>query len=119
MSNEILENVNKLSKSAYDSLKALYDINVNIAGQISDQQVAFANLYVDYVTSQMKLISKSKDYKDIFAGQSKLINEVSEKVQGIARNTIDIVNESKDEVSAWVEKGVEEATAVVPFAKTA
>ena len=37
--------------------------------------------------------------------------------RAIARNTVDIINESKDEVSAWVEKGVEDASAIVPFNK--
>jgi len=48
-----------------------------------------------------------------------LINDTNEKVQGIARNTVDIMNESKDEVSAWVEKSVKEASIVVPFSKSA
>ena len=119
MSNEILENVNTMGKNFCESVRALYEINVNIAGQISDQHIAFANLYVDYMASQVNLISAAKDYKEIVAAQSKLIGEISEKTQGIVRNTIDIFNESNDEVSAWVKKGVEETTAVIPFAKSA
>ena len=65
----------------------------------------------------MELIGKSKGYKDIVSGQTALINVASEKAQGIAQNTADIINESKDDVSAWVEKGVEDAASIVPFAK--
>jgi phasin protein len=117
MTNEIFETMNKLGKSNYDAVKELFDINMKIAGQISEQQLAFINLSMECATSQMEMIGKSKGYKDIFSGQTTLINEASEKVQGIARNTVDIMNESKDEVSAWVEKGVEDASSIVPFAK--
>ena len=117
MNNEIIETMNKLGKSNYDAMKELYDINMKIAGQISEQQMAFINLALECATSQMEMIGKSKGYKDIFSGQTSLINEASEKAQGIARNTVDIMNESKDEVSAWVEKGVEDAASIVPFAK--
>lgn len=117
MTNEIFETINKLGKSNYDAMKELYNINVNIAGQIAGQQQAFLNLSMECATSQMEMLSKSKDYKDIISAQTSLINEASEKVQGIARNTVDIMNESKEEVSAWVEKGVEDAATIVPFAK--
>jgi len=119
MTNEIFETMNKLGKSNYDAIQELYNINLKIAGQIADQQQAFINLSMECVTSQMEMLGKSKDYKEVISEQTALINETSAKVQGIARNTVDIMNESKDEVSAWVEKGVEDAATIVPFSKTA
>lgn len=117
MTNEIFESINRFGKTSYKAMKELYDINIKIAGQFSEQQLAFINLSLECATSQMEMIAKSKGYKDIFSGQTALINDASEKAQGIVRNTVDIINESKDEVSAWVEKGVEEAATIVPFAK--
>lgn len=119
MNNEILENMNKMGKSSYDAMKELYDINMRVVGQMSEQQAAYLNLMMECATSQMDMVGKSKDYKDIIAKQTSLISEASEKAQGIARNTVDIFNESKDAVSAWVEKGVKEASNVAPFAKSA
>jgi phasin family protein len=117
MTNEIFETISKLGKSNYDAMQELYSINMKIAGQISDQQQAFINLSMECVTSQFEMLGKSKDYKEIINEQTSLINEASEKVQGIARNAVDIMNESKEEVSAWVEKGVEDAATIVPFAQ--
>ena len=119
MTNEIFETINKLGKSNYDAMQELYNINLKIAGQFAEQQQAFINLSMECVTSQMDMLGKSKDYKEVISEQTALINETSSKVQGIARNTVDIMNESKDEVSAWVEKGVEDAATIVPFSKTA
>ena len=117
MTNEIVETMMKLGKSNYEAVKELYNINLHVTGQIAEQQQALMNLSMKCLTSQMEVLSTSKDYKEIISSQTSLINETSEKIQGIARNTVDIMNESKDEVSAWVEKGVEEATTIVPFAK--
>lgn len=114
MSNKFFESVNTLNKVSYDSLKTLYGINVNAASQIADQQIALANLYLGCMSRQFQLMSSAKDYKEIIREENKLIGEISGKAQGIARNTIDIVNESKDEVSAWAKKGVEKVVAVVP-----
>ncbi len=119
MNNEIIETMNKLGKSSYDAMKELYDINMRILSQISEQQAAYINLMMECATSQMDMVGQSKDYKDILSSQTSLINDTNEKVQGIARNTVDIMNESKDEVSAWVEKSVKEASIVVPFSKSA
>ncbi len=95
MTNEIFESINRIGKTSYDAMKELYDINIKIAGQFSEQQLAFINLSLECATSQMEMIAKSKGYKDIFSGQTTLVNEASEKAQGIARNTVDIINESK------------------------
>ena len=117
MNNELIENMNKFGKSSYDAMKELYEINMRIVGQFSEQHAAYMNLFMECATAQMDMIGKSKDYKEIITKQTELMSEASEKAQGIARNTVDILNETKDEVSAWVEKEVENASAVVPFAK--
>ena len=119
MNNEIIENINKMGKSSYDAMKELYDINMRVAGQMSEQQAAYLNLMMECATAQMDMIGKSNDYKEIISKQTSIVSDASEKAQGIARNTVDIFNESKEEVSAWVEKGVKEASDVVPFAKSA
>ena len=119
MNTEMFENINKFGKTSYNAMKELYDINTKLSGQFYEQQMAFMNLSIEYNTAQMDMLGKSKGYKDMISDQMELISETSEKVQGIARNTVDIMNESKDEVSAWVEKGVEDASSIVPFKKSA
>lgn len=115
MNNEVLENLNKLGKVSLNATKELYGINNRIVEQITEQQLAYANLYVETATRQLKLVGEAKGYNEVVRGQTEIVNDISKKAQGIARNTIDIINESKDEVSAWVEKGVQEASTVVPF----
>ena len=109
MSNAIIESATKFGKSSYDTLKELYGINTKLVEQLVEQQFALTSLGVEYTASQMKLVADAKGYKDVLSGETAITNEFSSKLQGIARNTLDIFNESKDEVSSWLEKSAKEA----------
>lgn len=103
------ESMNKLGKSAYEAIKELYAVNSNIAEQVFEQQLALTSLGVDYYISQLQLASSAKGYKEMINGQTDIVADFSSKVQGIARNTLDIINESRDEVNTWFEKNAKEA----------
>ncbi len=126
MNDAIFENLSKLGKSSYDSAKELYDINTNIAEQFIEQQLALFNLGVEFTSRQLALTGQAKGYKEIVSGQTELATDIIGKAQGIARNSADIITESRDEVNAWLEKGIKEAeknmqevAKVVPFTKAA
>ncbi len=115
MSTAIYENISKVGKSSYEAIKEFYTINSNLAEQLAEQQLALVTLGVEFSASQLKLASEAKGYKEIISGQTEIATDVSSKVQGIARNTMDIMNETKNQISAWFEKGVKEAAKVVPL----
>lgn len=122
----MLENINKVGKSSYEIIKGLYEINTNIVEQLFEQQLALVGLSTECATRQLKLASEAKGYKEVITGQSEIAADISSKAQGIARNTIDIINESKDEMNVWFEKSVKEAeknikeaAKVVPLTKAA
>lgn len=78
-----------------------------------------ATLGMEAITSQMKLMITAKNYQAMVAGQTDIANDISNKSQGIARNTIDIMNESKVDVSAWVEEVAKEAADSIEMVKAA
>ncbi len=116
---EMNENMNKMGQSAYSAAKALYTMNTNAVEQLFDQQVAMATLGMDAITSQVELMSTAKDYNAIVAGQADIANDVSSKSQGIARNTLDILNETKEDVTAWVQDAAKEVADNNPMVKAA
>jgi len=116
---EMNENMNKMAQSAYSAAEALYTMNTNTAEQLFDQQIAMATLGMETITSQMELMSTAKDYTTVVAGQADIANDISSKSQGIARNTLDILNETKVDVSAWAEDVAKEAAESNPMAKCA
>jgi phasin family protein len=116
---EMNENMNKMGQSAYNAAKALYTMNTNTVEQLFDQQIATATLCMESITSQMELMSTAKGYQAVVAGQADIANDISSKSQGIARNTLDILNESKEDVSTWVEEVAKEAADNNPMVKAA
>jgi len=116
---EMNENMNKMGQSAYNAAKALYTMNTNTVEQLFDQQIAMATLCMESITSQMELMSTAKGYQAVVAGQADIANDISSKSQGIARNTLDILNETKDDVSAWAEDVAKEAAEHNPMVKAA
>ncbi len=116
---EMNENMNKMGQSAYNAAKALYTMNTNTVEQLFDQQIAMATLCMESITSQMELMSTAKDYQAVVAGQADIANVIGNKSQCIARNTMDIMNESKEDVSTWVEEVAKEAADNNPMVKAA
>lgn len=113
------ENMNKMGQSAYSAANAFYAMNTNTVEQLFDQQIAMATLSMETITSQMELMSSARGYEAMVAGQADIANDISSKSQGIARNTLDILNESKEDVTAWVEDVTKETTDNNPMEKAA
>jgi phasin family protein len=103
------ETMSKMGQSAYNTAKALYDINTNTLEQLFDQHIAITTLGMESTARQMELMGKAKDYQAFIEGQADIANDFGSKSQGITRNTLDIMNESKEEVTAFIEKTTKEA----------
>jgi len=116
---EMNENMNKMGQSAYSAAKSFYAMNTNTCEQLFDQQIAMATLGMDAITSQMELMSSAKGYQAIIDGQADIASDVSSKSQGIARNTLDILNETKEDITTWVEDVAKEAADNSPMVKAA
>jgi len=116
---EMNENMNKMGQSAYSAAKALYTMNTNTVEQLFNQQIAMATLGMETITSQIELMSNAKGYQAVIDGQADIVSDVSSKSQGIARNTLDILNETKEDVTAWVEDVAKEAADNNPMVKAA
>lgn len=117
--NDYIKTVTEYNKKSYENIKELASINKKSFEQIAEQQMALFNLVVDSNTKFFETIGKAKGYSDVLNAQSELSADFNGKALGIARNTADIMTESKDEVSAWLEKQVKSMPAVNPFAKAA
>ena len=113
------ENINKMGQTTYNAAKSFYTMNTDTLQQLFDQQIAMATLGMESITRQMELMSNAKDYQTVIEGEADIANAVSGKSQGIARNTLDILNESKEEAFAWLEKTAKETADNNPMIKAA
>ena len=117
--NDYIKTVADYNKKSYESLKELTEINKKSLEQIADQQMALFSLVVESNSKFFETVSKAKGYKDLLSAQSELTADFSGKALGIARNTADILTESKDEVSNWVEKQAKNIPTSNPFVSKA
>ncbi len=104
---------------SYASLKELGEIGTKTFEKINDQQLGWLSSYVDTGIKQVTLMTESKGYKDLMAGQTKLMTEYNEKMLDAMRKTTEIMTDSKDEMAAWFEKTLEDGTAPVTKAALA
>ena len=114
MSKEIIEKMNEMGQASYAASKELAEINSKTLEEICEQQLALANLMIENITIQMKLLGNARDLSEVVSSQSEISSELSGKAIGIARNTTDIMNEYKEQCSSWYEKGVKAGSAFVP-----
>lgn len=115
--NEMIEKLNDMGQASYQSTKELAEINTRTFEEICEQQLALANLMIENVTTQMKLLGSAKDIKDVLGSQSEISADMSGKVMGIARNTTDIMNEYKEKCSSWYEKGIKASSTFIPASR--
>jgi len=109
MQKDIIEQFNTFGTTTFSSLQELAGISTKLAEKIGQQQLEIISSCLEASVKEMTLISESKGYKDLLAGQAALTSEYNEKALSFARNSTSILAESKDVVSAWVEKGVQNA----------
>ena len=117
MQKDLFEQWNKFGKTAYDSFKELAEINTSVYEKLTEQQMEALNVYMETGAKQVSLLSESKGYQDLLSGQASLANEANEKLLSVARNVAGILTDSKNEITSWVEKGIE--SAVTPIVKAA
>ncbi len=110
MQNDLMQEWNKLGKTTSDSLKELGNINAKLIERLTEQQLALMNASVEGSAKQATLVTEAKAVQDVLSGQADLSADYSKQVLAIARKTADILNQSREEITAWVEKGVETAT---------
>jgi len=117
MNKDIIEQLNESGSKTFEALKDLATINTKLAEKLTSQQLELMSVYMEAGVKEMNLVSTSKGYKDLLAGQAALATELNEKALAYARNLTSLFSEAKDEISAWVEKGIE--AGVTPVVKAA
>jgi len=116
---EIMEPWAQFGSTCYASLKELGEISTKTFEKLREQQLGWVNAYIDTGIKHATLLTESKGYTDLVAGQTKLMTEYNENMLDAVRKTTDIMTDSKDEMAAWFEKTEENGTAPVKKAAVA
>jgi hypothetical protein len=109
MSPEIIDQWTKFTRTAFDAVKELTELNTKLLERTSEQQFELANASFDAGVKGVQLVSEPRSYKDFVSGQTALITEYGDRVLKIVRRGNEVAAELRDEYATWLEGKVREA----------
>ena len=107
MQKELIDQWSQLSRKTVDSLRELGEINARLVEQISRQQLNMLNASIEASARGTQLVSQAQGYGQLIDNQATLAADYNKKVLNIVRQTADVLTEARDDLTAWVERGVQ------------
>ncbi|MGH8580464.1 MAG: phasin family protein [Gammaproteobacteria bacterium] len=111
MQTDFVKQWTDIGNKAMISIKEFGDINAKATQKLAQQQLDFIDCCLEAGVKQISLVTDSKGYKELFSGQASLASEYNEALMDTLRKSTETLTETKDELSAWFEKGYESFTA--------
>lgn len=99
-----LEDYTKWSQTAMGSMKELQELTAKTIEKLMAQQMAVMNSYVELTSKQMSALTEAKGVDQLMSSQTALMNAYSTAFMDSLKRAADVVNESKDEYTAWLNK---------------
>lgn len=113
MQNNFLQLVNEASnanRSVFEAVEQLTEANSQTWEKLVNAQLELTGILYEASAKQFRTWSDAKDFRELFAAQAKLTEEYGDKVVNNARQQVTIVSGARDAYSAWVERGVDNAS---------
>lgn len=116
MQNELLEAMSSVQKSAFDAAKKLTEINLKAMSELTEKQMALSASYLNRGISQFEMAKDAKDYGSFMSDQAAAMKAYGEEAVVATRETMEILNSTRDELAAWMESGMDKAVSAVKAA---
>ena len=100
---DFVENVNDISKASYEAIQSLGDINSKTLQKLIDIQFGLTAYGMESSVEQFKLLSETNSYSELMASGSDLASEYNGKMMEYTRQTADVLTNSREEMSDWVQ----------------
>jgi len=121
--NDTVAKLTAANRSVVASAMQFSKIAVRAQSLLARQQMEAMENCLEAGTRQMKLVSETRDPRDLVARQAEVAVELGEKLVAVAQEAMDIQSQARDEIATWVEDGLKtvkaETTAVAPKARPA
>ena len=107
MQNELLEMVNQFNENVLASVKRIGDLNMRTFEQLTSKQTEIMNDCLESTAKQYEVVSTAKDYKDAMEAQGELLKGCNEKYLSNVRETAEMLNAVREEMTGMVEEAVQ------------
>lgn len=118
MQKEFVDNVTKANKKAFDAAREVTDLNTSTFETVLKKQLELANQLAEINAKQAKIIAEFKDAPSAFQAQSALFEEITEQAAGNARDTVELLNNTRTAYDKLFQKGIKDATDAVKQAQS-
>lgn len=108
MTNDIFNTMTGGSSLAYESMQELGAINSKTLSRLAEIQLDFARLGLENSMEQARLLTDVGSYEGLLAAESDLASRYGDRIMALARETTEVVTESRNEFVVWLEKCFEE-----------
>jgi hypothetical protein len=92
------------------AVKQLSEIGSSTMQKFVEQQSAMMTLYMEATASYMEEIKKARTPEDLLGAQTKMMNELQNKMKDNTMMTLQTLEALKSAMTAWSEKTIEQAT---------
>jgi len=116
---QVYSQVTDANKGAVESWVRLNEIAARTHNQLTEQQIALLESYVETGSKQLQLVADAKDPKGYFSQQAALMSQLGERVVGIVQKTVEIQGQAREELAQLIKDGVRTAEAKSPVKATA
>jgi len=114
MQNEYFEQLQKVGQTSFTALQEIATINSNAFQKLTELQLNFATQSIGSGIEQVKAVSSTSNYKDLFKFASEYTSDYSSKLVDVTRQTTEVLSSTQNDVITVIEKGI---TAPVKAAK--
>lgn len=104
MNEKLVEQLNETGKSTYSYWRRFGEINTELMRRLGEVQMNLATLGIESSAEQLKLLSSNNNYKDVIQAESELMVNYGGRAVDLARETLDVLNDSREELVRWVEE---------------
>ncbi len=102
-----MQKIAETGKNMMDSMKQLGEINFNIVASLSQQQMDMVGIYLEAGNKQLQAVGEIKDLPSAVSTQTQLAEDFSKKVINNTSVTMDIMADTKAQLTGWSEKWLE------------
>lgn len=104
----IFKQVNSFNPANYEAAKKFADINARAFERLVQKQFALASLCLEDSVKQLQLMKGNQDLNSFAANQSDTNRQCADKVHNVAKETIEILVETRGEFDTWVKQALSE-----------
>jgi len=113
---EQMQKINDLNQTVVANVQKMTELQTNLLTSLMRQQMDMVSLYAESSVKQMQSFYGAKRVQDVLAAQSENAKEFNQQFLANFRNTVELLNESKDKMASLVETSIEETSAKMPVA---